>query len=240
MPDPHRTILITGASKGIGRAVSEMLASRGYSVIGIARTLEGVSFPGTLISCDLADAAQTERVLADIADRYAVDGVVNNAGLVGPQELGAIDMGTLHSVLDLNIRVAVQVTQALVGGMKVRGFGRIVSMTSRAIYGARERTAYSAAKAALIGCTRTWALELADHGITANAVAPGPVETDLFRKPHPSGSAEEARIIASIPMHRLGTPEDVAGATCFLLSEDAGFVTGQVLAVDGGGSLEGR
>lgn len=107
-------------------------------------------------------------------------------------------------MLDLNIRVAVQVTQAFVDSMKARRAGRIVNIVSRAIHGAYDRTAYSAAKSALVGVTRTWALELAEYGVTVNAVAPGPIETELFRRGHPAGSDAEKRTLASIPMKRVG------------------------------------
>ena len=124
--------------------------------------------------------------------------------------------------------------------MKARNFGRIVNICSRAIFGARDRTAYSAAKAALVGCTRTWALELANYGITSNAVAPGPIETELFRQARPVGSDGEKKVLATIPVGRLGSPEEVASAVRFLLSDSASFISGQISGVDGASSLGGR
>ncbi|OZI71161.1 SDR family oxidoreductase [Bordetella genomosp. 12] len=235
-----KCVLVTGATKGIGWALTQRLADLGCHVVGIARNTTDVDFPGYLYACDLADAGRTEEVLREIREKFPVDAVVNNVGVVAPQPLGEIDLATLYSVLDLNVRVAVQVTQTFVESMKARRAGRIVNVASRAIHGAYERTAYSAAKSALVGLTNTWALELAEYGVTVNAVAPGPIETELFRRGHPAGGEAEKRTLASIPMRRIGVPADVAAAIAFLLSDDAAYITGQVLGVDGGGSLGGR
>lgn len=121
--------------------------------------------------------------------------------------------------------------------MQKNGWGRIVNVVSRSIFGSKNRTSYSAAKCALVGCTRTWALELAKDNITVNAVAPGPIETELFRSGRPKGSAAEAETLQTIPMNRIGRPEEVASLIIYLLSEDAGYITGQVISVDGDGSL---
>jgi len=114
------------------------------------------------------------------------------------------------------------------------GYGRIVNISSVVALGAPQRTSYAAAKGALISMTRAWALEFAKDGITANAVAPGPIETEFFRSLNPQGSAGERRYLAQLPVGRIGTTHEVASAVSFLLQRDAGFITGQVLYVDGG------
>lgn len=232
-----KTFLITGASKGIGRALSVRLADAGHHVVGLARHPDP-TFPGDLVAVDLADSAATRRVLDDIAQwQRSVDGVVNNVGLVVPQRLGEIGLEDLAAVLDLNLRVAVQTAQMALPAMRRVGWGRIVNISSLTVLGVPERTAYAAAKAGLISFTRSWALELATAGVTVNAVAPGPIETELFRANNPPGSAGESRYLAAVPMRRLGRPEEVAAAISFLLSEEASFITGQTLFVDGGASV---
>jgi 3-oxoacyl-[acyl-carrier protein] reductase len=236
----NKCVLVTGATKGIGWAISQRLSDLGCHVVGLARHTQDVDFPGYLYSCDLNNAGETEDILRIIREKYPVDAVVNNVGLVLPETLGEVELASLYQVFDVNVRVAVQVTQAFVASMKVRKEGRIVNICSRVAHGSVGRTSFSAAKSALIGCTKSWALELAEFGITVNAVSPGPIETELFRVNHPVGSDVEKKALASIPMGRLGQPADVAAAVIFLLGPDAGYITGQVLGVDGGGSLAGR
>ena len=231
-----KTFLITGASKGIGLALSEQLADAGHHVVGLARTTP-VGFPGTFVSVDLGDDDATRTALEGIVQRFALDGVVNNVGLVRPALLADVSLATLDEVMRINLHPALLAVQAALPGMTARGWGRIVNISSLTILGIAQRTAYAAAKAALVSFTRSWGLELADAGITVNAVAPGPTETELFRANNPPGSEGERRYLSGVPMGRLGKPKEIAAVIAFLLSEDSAFMTGQTLHVDGGASI---
>ncbi|RDS98066.1 SDR family NAD(P)-dependent oxidoreductase, partial [Burkholderia contaminans] len=213
-----RTYLVTGASRGIGLAISTLLARRGHRVIGLARHAQGTDFPGELRAWLAADLDAGAGGIGGSDGQAEGDGAVSTAGIVLPQPLGQIDFQSLQTVFDLNVRAAVQVTQHFAEAMKARGHGRIVNICSRAIFGSLDRTAYSAAKSAPVGCTHTWALELPEHGVTVNAGAPGPIETERFRQTRPVGSEAERKVLATIPARRLGTPDDVAAAIAFFLS----------------------
>jgi NAD(P)-dependent dehydrogenase (short-subunit alcohol dehydrogenase family) len=231
-----KTIVITGASKGIGRAAADALAERGWAVIGVARSAPQ-SFPGEFISADLADRDQTETLANTLAARKNVLGIVNNVGIAKHETIGTVDLGTFTAIMDLNVRPALQLTQALLPGMRSAGFGRIINVTSLVTRGLAFRASYAAAKAALESLTRTMAIELAAHAITANAIAPGPTETELFRTNNPPGSEGEARYLRSVHIKRFAQPKEIAAAIAFLAEETAGFITGQTLFIDGGASL---
>jgi 3-oxoacyl-[acyl-carrier protein] reductase len=230
--------LVTGGSAGIGRAICEALLAQGRSVVNLDYNLPDWSHPAlTSLQADLTDDAQTRRRGAEIAERFAITALVNNAGATRPGTIDTQTVADLDYVVALHLRATMLLTQAALPSLRACGQGRIVNMASRAALGKTERIAYSATKAGLVGMTRTMAMELGGDGITVNAVAPGPIATELFMKSNPAGAPRTRKIIDSIVVKRIGQPDDVARAALFFLSPDNGFVTGQVLYVCGGTTL---
>jgi NAD(P)-dependent dehydrogenase (short-subunit alcohol dehydrogenase family) len=222
-------ILITGGASGIGRAIAENGAANGWDVVALDRQPSPV---GKTVLADLSDTSDTARALAEALADGPITRLVNNVGAVFPAPLREQSLDAVDRAYALNLRCAVQCTQALIPGMSEAGFGRIVNMASRAALGKELRTAYSASKAGLIGLTRVWALELGPEGVTVNAIGPGPIATELFAQ---ANDAERTkRIIDAIPVRRMGTPADIAHTAAYLLDEQAGFVTGQTIYVCGG------
>lgn len=230
--------VVTGGSAGIGRAVIEKLLDADYEVISLdiqpgPLRHEGLHFK----KVDLTDVDATRRVAEEISKSHAVTTVIHNAGVIRPALLPEVKLQDLDALVHLHLSAAILLTQAALPAMKAAGYGRVVLVSSRAVLGLPTRTAYSATKAAMLGMARTWALELAPQGITVNVVAPGPIKTANFHGIVPEGSPQVERIAQSIPVKRLGQPDDVARAVLFFAHRDAGFVTGQVLYVCGGTSV---
>jgi len=233
----QKTTVITGASRGIGLATAQLLADQGHEVIGTGRSAPD-NFPGTFYEVDFADSENLADVSTKIIEQHAVSGLVNNAGVSHAQSIWNATLEEMDAHYAVNVRAAVQITQAMLPRLKdAPAGGRIVNLASRVVVGRAVRTPYVATKAALVGLTRSWALDLAKDGITVNCIAPGPVATTLFNGNHPEGSKELADVVASIPMGRVADPQEIAGPIAFFLSPAANFITGQTLYVCGGGSI---
>lgn len=234
--DITKAIVVTGASQGIGLAAAHALSSGGWRVIGIARTAPR-DFPGEFIAADLTDAEVVAATARQLAARGDVRGIVNNFGLARHDLIDTVAPADVLTLISGNLHPALALTQALLPGFRAARFGRIVNVTSLVTRGYAFRAGYAAAKAALESLTRTIAIETAADGITANAVAPGPTETTLFRANNKPGSEGEARYLAQVPMRRVAQPREIAAAITFFASDAAAFTTGQTLFIDGGASL---
>jgi NAD(P)-dependent dehydrogenase (short-subunit alcohol dehydrogenase family) len=232
------TAVITGGSKGIGLDLATRLLDKGYTVISIARgTAQDAPADLIQISADLLSEDAVAAAAQQIAAAHDVTHFVQNAGLIWPNLLEQAKPSDITGLAQLHLGSALTLLQAFLPAMKQRHFGRVLFNGSRAALGVPTRTAYSASKAGMIGMARTWALELAPHGITVNVVAPGPVLTDNFWGIIPKGSTREADLAKKLPVGRLGTVQDISNAFLFFCDPENGFVTGQTLYVCGGASV---
>jgi 3-oxoacyl-[acyl-carrier protein] reductase len=235
--------LVTGASRGIGRAIARELAARGATVLAAARDQEKLA---QVVSEIVAEGGKALALPLDVADRAAVesafaailkahgrlDHLINNAGITRDNLVLRLKLEDWQQVLDTNLTGAFLCTQAALRPMLKQRSGRIVNVTSVVgLTGNAGQANYAASKAGLVGFTRSVAREVASRSITVNAVAPGFIETDMTAAM--TDKAREA-VASQIPLGRVGQPEDVAAAVAFLVSDRAAYITGQVLAVDGG------
>jgi len=239
-----KTALVTGAAKGIGRAVACALARDGFRVAvhyrnsqaeaeATAAAIRAADGEAETFAADLADPAQIEALVKAVEQRLgAVHTLVCNAGIIKSQLLTFTKLDEWREVMTANLDSAFLLTKALSRPMARQKAGRIIYISSDAgLMGDLMRAAYSASKAGLLGLAKTAARELAASGVTVNAVAPGIITTDMTAD---IPEARRVKQLASIPMGRFGTPEEVAGAVRFLASDGAAWITGQTLCVDGG------
>jgi 3-oxoacyl-[acyl-carrier protein] reductase len=237
-----RVALVTGASRGIGRAIARRLAARGAVVLAAARgdhttsTVDEIQAAGGQaegVTLDVTDAAAAEAAVASALERHGrIDILVNNAGITRDQLMLRLKRDDWDAVLATNLTSAFTLTQAVLKPMIRQRSGRIICISSVVGQSGNAGQAnYAASKAGLIGFAKAVALEVASRNITVNVVAPGMIETDMT-----GALAEKTRdaLIARIPLGRLGAPDDIAAAVCFLASDEAAYITGQVLAVNGG------
>ena len=229
------TALVTGGSAGIGLAVARQLLAKGYEVFSLDLQPPGLTDEKLKhFEVDLTDVEATRKIAEKLKN---VTTLVHNAGVIRPALLPDVKLEDFDALVKLHLEAPVLLMQALLPAMKAANFGRVVLVSSRAVLGLPTRTSYSATKAGMLGMARTWALELAPHGITVNVVAPGPIRTANFHGIVPEGSPQVEKIAQAIPVKRLGEVDDVARAVMFFADRDAGFVTGQVLYVCGGTSV---
>jgi 3-oxoacyl-[acyl-carrier protein] reductase len=237
-----RVALVTGASRGIGRSIAEKLAARGAIVVAAARGENAAPVADVItkaggraesVSLDVTEPGAPERLVAATIERHKrIDILVNNAGIARDQLMLRMKREDWDAVLATNLTAAFALTQAVLKPMIRQKGGRIISIGSVVGQSGNPGQAnYAASKAGLIGFTKAVALEVASRGITVNLVAPGLIETDMTRAMTADAREEWA---AKIPLRRLGTPADIASAVCFLASDEASYITGHVLAVNGG------
>jgi 3-oxoacyl-[acyl-carrier protein] reductase len=235
--------LVTGATRGIGKAIARALAMAGATVVGTATTAEGAATiannlaelgnPGTGIRLDVTDAAGTDAALGDVEKRFGAIGIlVNNAGITRDNLLLRMKDEEWDVIMATNLKPAFRLAKAVLRGMMKARTGRIIQIGS--VVGASGNAGqanYAAAKAALVGFTKSLAQEVGSRNITVNCVAPGFVDTDMTRA---LADAQRDKLLERIPLGRLGTPDDVANAVVFLASPQAAYITGVTLHVNGG------
>jgi 2-hydroxycyclohexanecarboxyl-CoA dehydrogenase len=245
-PGPERVAIVTGGASGIGLAIAERLAADDHAVAIFDRNGEAASAAAEKIAAaggkalglevDVTDRAGIEAALAEVRSGLSRPSVlVNSAGLDGFDPFLKITPEKWDRILAVNLTGTFNVCQAAVPDMVERGWGRIVNISSSSVHsGAARMAAYVAAKSGVIGLTKVLALEFARHGITVNTIPPGFIDTPMLRSTVQTGLFDLDQQTARTPVGRIGQPEDVAAACAFLVSEEAGYITGQIIGVNGG------
>jgi len=228
----RKTVLVTGASRGIGKAIADRCLKDGLEVIGLSSTADD-SMPWTHYGVDLAHR-DAKSQLADIIGKHRPCRFVGNAGVLINGRIEDVRADDFDRLMRVNLLSLMETANLLLPVWQEEKFGRVVLIGSRAALGKENRVIYGASKAAVTGLGRTLALELAPHQVTVNVIAPGPIATELFEHGQPVGSPARIKIESSIPLGRVGAPDDIAQAASFLLDDESGFVTGQCLNVCGG------
>lgn len=239
----EKVALVTGSTRGIGRAIAERLAREGATVVvtgrdgakaeAVAEELVSAGGKGVGLPLEVADAESVNKVLKLIEERLGtVDILVNNAGITRDTLLLRMDDEAWHEVLQVNVTGAYRLARGVLRGMMKKRWGRIINVSSVVgLIGNQGQTNYGASKAALIGFTKSLAREVATRGITVNAVAPGFIQSDMTDV---LTDEQKERLAEKIPLGRIGRPDEVASCVAFLAGDDAAYITGHTLVVDGG------
>ena len=244
-----RTAVITGGASGIGLAISQRLAQDGASVAvfdvdyaGAERLVKQLQADGSsalAVKVDVSDRRQVDGAVREVRDKLGpIQVLVNCAGIEGFEPFQSITEASWDRIMAVNLKGTFNCTQAVVSDMVAAGWGRIINISSSSAQsGAAKMTHYAASKAGVIGFTKALALELGRAGITVNTIPPGSIDTPMLRRAAAAGhlgGAGVEQIAAAMPVGRAGTPEDIAAACAFLASGEAGYITGQVIGVNGG------
>lgn len=239
----NKVAIVTGASRGIGKSIAEELARAGAKIICVSRSEEAIKAVANninknggvaaSIACDIANLNQFQELVKTVVEQFgSVDILINNAGVTKDNLIMRMSEEDWNNVIDTNLKGAFNGIKAVTRQMMKQRSGRIINISSVVgLTGNAGQANYSASKAGLIGLTKATAKELASRGITANCIAPGYIETDMTDQ---LSDDIKAKMIENIPLGRIGQGKDIAHAVCFLVSDEAGYITGQTITVDGG------